>query len=262
MKIELIFQHGWGFDETCWTQWLQQLHEIPDFAASVQLGDRGYFGNRQELRGFLEDSSLKIVVAHSLGLHFLPEHILTSTDLLMVIAGFQSFHSGDPLAVRRSRRSVARMKQKLHASPATVLSDFWRNCYEPAADGSVLLTDTDMATLDSERLLEDLDLLDQSKLDLCRLSGIPSILLLTGSHDAVVPARASHALQQALPGSQLSVVSGAGHALPITHANLCILALRKALGARKQRAPGSLTTLMPAITILSEGNLETCIASN
>ena len=262
MKTELILQHGWGFDETIWTAWLQQLNEIPDFDGVVQIADRGYFGNRQDLVGFCPGRSLKVVVAHSLGLHFLPEKVLTKTDLLVIISGFSAFHMGAPLSLRRSRKVVAHMKDKLVSRPAEVLSDFFASCYKPLSDSNCLLTGADPSTIDKERLLGDLEVLDSSVLDLTTIKSIPSVLILSGSQDAVVSPAASRALHQALPASQLTVVCDAGHALPVSHANLCVFALRKALGRWKHLASSSFDQLLAPVRTLSTSNLETCIASN
>ena len=71
------------------------------------------------------------------------------------------------------------------------------------------------------RLQGDLQFLQHSFLDLDYLSGVRRVLLLHGDDDRIIPAERATDLHRALCNSELSVVTAAGHALPMTHARAC-----------------------------------------
>jgi pimeloyl-ACP methyl ester carboxylesterase len=210
-QTEIIFVHGWGFDRACWDAWISLL----DARLSQSFYDRGYFGSPNHLNQKETRASSRIVVAHSLGAHFLRNDMLAGADLLVLISCFAQFHAGN-LDTTASKMITQAMRRKLSRSPSTVLSDF----YERNGVPSVFVADA--SQLDIDLLLEDLDLLDEHTLDLDTLAKVPLKLVLHGAHDQINPLYNSHLLCQALPGAVLAVHPTGPHALPIKHPAWCI----------------------------------------
>ena len=209
-QLELILIHGWGFDQTCWEAW-------QPFAGNQvqQLYNRGYFGAPNRLEALTPTERVRVVVAHSLGGHFLTPELLEGTHLLVLASSFGQYHDGSS-DQRRSRATTEAMRRKVIRSPLTVVSDFHNRCgYE-----TVFIADT--STFNTDLLATDLDLLDQHSLDLDLLAKIPKKLLLHGGKDEINPLYSSELLQNRLPGAVLKVHPDAPHALPFTHPKWCL----------------------------------------
>lgn len=228
-KIDVILQHGWAFDSSCWRGWLPHLKENPGCEVRIQTADRGYFGEAKEVEPFKNDAdSCKIVVAHSLGLHLVPEEILKKTDLLVLAGAFSYFHNGDAMEQKRSRRTVNIMLEKLNIDALAVLDDFYSNCYKPLLTSQMLLMrKTDNINVDL--LTEDLELLNTNHFDLSKIRQIPNILILQGSEDCIVTPAQSQTLHQELKGSSIVLFEGAGHSLPLTHVAPAWISVRAAM---------------------------------
>ncbi len=206
--MHFLFQHGWGFSSECWQGWL------PALKGPYTLGNRGYWGapcrlDRQRVPpGF-------VLVCHSLGLHFLPKELLSKADLLVIISGFAHFHGLVPADGRISRKHLQRMLARMQTDPVSLIRDFYRDC--SCSERSV-----DREGMDPALLREDLLLLDQSRLDRERCTGLPPSLLLHGRDDRIVRLERAEELAALLDRSQLTVIEGAGHGLPFTHPTLCL----------------------------------------
>lgn len=207
---------------------MPHLKENADLQISIQTPDRGYFGQAKPVHAFEKSASVKIVVAHSLGLHLLPAEILRSADLLVLAATFAHFHGGTRLDQKRSSRTIAAMQERMLEEPMDVLNDFYSNCYHPLLTNHMLLM-RDIKSLDQDLLLEDLELLNKNKIDIESIDCGQRILLVHGSEDTVVPAQHSHELNEALPKSSLVLFEGAGHCLPLTHVAPVWISLRNTL---------------------------------
>lgn len=230
-KIEIIFQHGWGFDSSAWEGWITHLQQSPDVETTVQIADRGYFGKENPVLGFAVPDAAHIVVAHSLGIHLLPPQVVSQASLVVAIGAFLSFHSGDPLSQRRSKRTLRLMRERLDNEPMAVLDDFFGNCYKPLATRQLLVHKRTPGRLAVRRLVEDLDTLNNAELDASLLSKAGQVLILHGTEDHVVPAAQAHELNMTVPASHLIMFEGAGHALPLTHVAPCWLSVHNALNA-------------------------------
>lgn len=218
-KVEVLLQHGWAWSSAHWSDWCRLA---PEGFAFLSL-DRGYFGGPLEWSAAGDRAAPAIAVAHSLGLHLLPGDILRDVRLLVVAGGFRGFHGEDAVAASRSRRRVRSMLQRLLHDPEEVLRRFYAECSFP--EESLLQVPDE---LDAGALRRDLQLLDESELDLAVLASLPSVLLLHGAADRVVPVERARALHRQLPESALRVVDGAGHALPVTHVTECWQAIEQA----------------------------------
>jgi pimeloyl-[acyl-carrier protein] methyl ester esterase len=210
-QIELILVHGWGFDLNCWEAW----HSLAGKQLTQLFYDRGYFGAPDRLDVIMPTDRMRVVVAHSLGAHFLTPEILDKAHLLVIVAGFGQYHDGST-EQRRSRATTEAMRRKVSRSPLTVVSDFHNRC------GYTTVFIADTSTFNTDLLATDLDLLDEHRLDLSILAKIPKTLLLHGGADQINPLRNSELLCEALPGAILRVHPEAPHALPFTHPKWCI----------------------------------------
>lgn len=234
-RIEIVAQHGWGFSAQSWMNYLADFAVSTGLDVSATCPDRGYFGaQRSELGAESRDAGdrsaghrgLKVVIAHSLGLHLLTADALRECDLLVAISSFAHFHLIDG---RRTRALVARMLSKLERQPLSVVRDFLHNSFQPAPAGMVLKTALDEPDLNISALHADLMHLNESHLDSSSLAHIPHILLLHGTSDGIVNLRHADRLHAQLPQSKLMFMAGQGHALPFTNALSCHLVLRQAI---------------------------------
>ncbi|MBY0358667.1 MAG: alpha/beta hydrolase [Candidatus Obscuribacterales bacterium] len=230
-KIELILQHGWGFDRTSWRTWVPHLRENPDYELNVTIPDRGYFSQRLSWNGFQHPDCLKVLIAHSYGLHLVPENIFKQTDLLVAISSFSSFHSGEAIAQKRSRRTLRLMKERFEIDPMHVIDDFYSSCYSPLLTRHALLRRGGAEELNFQKLKEDLNSMDTNYVSPELLSQAKNVLFLHGAEDGIVGPEHSLAMHEAIPGSSLILFEGVGHALPFTHAAPCWLSIRQSLAA-------------------------------
>lgn len=227
-KIEIVLQHGWAFDKTCWRAWLPHLRENQDCEISIQTPDRGYFGDAKPVFEFENTNSIKVVVAHSLGLHLLPLNVLQAADLLVLSASFSHFHIGSALEQKRSRKTINLMLHRLLDDPMGVLNEFYSNCYHPLLTSHTLLM-RNIQKLDLELLTEDLKLLNSNTFDLKSLSRDTEIMLVHGTDDIIVPISHSHQMSEQMDKSSVTLFEGAGHSLPLTHVAPVWISLRNTL---------------------------------
>lgn len=211
--VDVVAQHGWGFGAWCWDRWRDVLPA--NFA--LHCPDRGYFGPAVAVA-----VRPRIVLAHSLGLHLLPPQLCAAAELIVVISGFRSFHSPCDRKARRSRRTVEQMLARLEREPAALLADFYARCGAPSDSDSTELAEVRCpGTVDADSLRRDLQLLQESVLELAAIPAAAQVLILHGSRDRVVSVERAEELRELLPNSALAIVAEAGHALPLTHARAC-----------------------------------------
>ena len=203
--VDVVAQHGWGFGAWCWDRWRDVLPA--DFA--LHCPDRGYFGP-----AVAAAAQPRIVVAHSLGLHLLSPQLCEAAELIVIISGFRSFHSPCARQARRSRRTVEQMLARLEREPAALLADFHARCGTPSDNRW-------SGAIDADSLRCDLQLLQESVLELSAIPAAAQVLILHGSRDRVVPVERAEELHESLPNSTLAIVAEAGHALPLTHVRAC-----------------------------------------
>ena len=203
--VDVVAQHGWGFGAWCWDRWRAVLPA--DFV--LHCPDRGYFGPAVAVA-----ARPRIVLAHSLGLHLLSPQLWVTAELIVVISGFRSFHSPCDRQARRSRRTVEQMLARLEREPAALLADFYARCGAPSDNRW-------SGAIDADSLRRDLQLLQESVLELAAIPAAAQVLILHGNRDRVVPVERAEELRELLPNSALAIVAEAGHALPLTHARAC-----------------------------------------
>ena len=107
----------------------------------------------------------------------------------MVISGFRSFHSACARQARRSRRTVEQMLARLEREPAALLADFYARCGVPSDSRR-------SGTVDADSLRRDLQLLQESVLELSAIPAAAQVLILHGSRDRVVPVERAEELRE------------------------------------------------------------------
>lgn len=235
MNFEWILQHGWGFDGSAWREWIARLAQDTSRSHSVQVAERGYFGDAEIKPSFSQEKTFKVVVAHSLGLHLLSEKVLEEADLIVLISSFVAFHSDTPEESRRSRKLVSRMLQKLTTAPQAVLADFYKNCYSPFSDHTSVLPG-DGSQLNEALLLADLKLLDEHAFEVSAMPSAATLLVLHGDKDEIVDIEAIDEIRTVRSINRCITISGAGHALPFTHAEACLMAISNELAQSRNPA--------------------------
>ena len=202
--VDVVAQHGWGFGAWCWERW----RDVLPAGFALHCPDRGYFGPAVEVA-----ARPRIVLAHSLGLHLLSPQLWVA-ELIVVMSGFRSFHSPCIRQARRSRRTVEQMLARLEREPAALLADFYARCGAPSDSRWP-------GAIGADSLRRDLQLLQESVLELSAIPAAAQVLILHGSRDRVVPVERAEELRELLPNSALAIVAEAGHALPLTHVRTC-----------------------------------------
>lgn len=212
-KPLILLQHGWAFNKAVWDSWLPELEE--DY--NLMVANRGYFMAKHPDVGLTEKMTASIAITHSFGLHLLPMNLFSRLRRLVIISGFQEFHP--PVGQERliSERTVQRMMQVLDKDPATVLHEFYRNCFYPLAQ-EVRISQT----FDKPLLLDDLALLNKFSLRLKLLENIPKILILHGANDKIVPVSLGRLLHEKLQQSEFRVCENAGHMVLLTEQEWCL----------------------------------------
>lgn len=264
MTFEIILQHGWGHNASCWNGLQRLLLTGRAFPIAVQLPDRGYFDKsffqRASTTGTAATfagssisklpydpsvlgtgSCFRVLIAHSFGLHLIPSESFAKADLLIIFGGFLHFHpKAEPLR-RRSERILRRMHDRFEDSPLEVLFDFHaRSGSPPELVESIRLLASEARV---DLLLSDLKQLSQSNLEVEVMAQCPNIAIFHGTEDSIVPIDHSEHLHRLLPQSRLFRKQGGNHALPFTHTQQCFKAISELLdhqiksGAQEQTAP-------------------------
>jgi len=210
--IQLIAMHGWCGDSRSWDPWLP-IWQGRGWHYSC--GERGY-GTRAAVEpSWSEGPGLRVVIAHSLGPHLLPEAVLQQADALVLLTSFAQFvpPGSDGRSLRTALDSMAR--ELRGSDPAAMLRSFLQRVAAPSQPERLQATPaTEPLTASGlRRLQDDLDLLARTD---ALPKGLPSgaaILLVQAGADCIVAPQARLALEQALPGADVLTLRGAGHGL-------------------------------------------------
>ena len=204
MRPLLLFVHGWAGTTRLWDGVCAALAARGVAAADMQVAPHPPpEGHRRPVIG----------IGHSLGAAWLLAHGPALAGFV-AINGFTRFSAAPDFPAGTHPRILAQMRRRLLADPAAVLADFYARAGLPP-----LLPDRP----DTASLSAGLELL--GRIDARGAFGdlaSPHIALCGGA-DAIVPPALSAACF-----ADPVMVAGAGHALPVTHADRCadhILAL-------------------------------------
>lgn len=211
-----IAYHGWGFDHTCWSDWLayfqQQKHQFYCF-------DRGYFGQSHSPE-FLGDRPY-ILILHSFGLHLCPVTMITSADIVVIFNSFLSFHPIEPRLQRRSRLTLQRMIDRFQTHPHETLQAFWHNCEVPEKQHPESMSNANVPLLQQDLTrLNETDLTLQSP-TVAALQQGQTVWVIHSDRDKIVPMVQGATLADAVATSRWIKIPGAGHALPFSQPDHC-----------------------------------------
>lgn len=211
--LQLVAMHGWCGDSRSWDPWLPLWQQR---GWQWCCGERGY-GSRSPLQPHwsAEGRGPRVVIAHSLGPHLLPQTVLAAADAVVLLTSFGRFVPEGP-AGRRVRSALAGMAAQLAGpDPAAMLQSFLQQVAAPAAAQELQASPASepIPPQGLERLSQDLELIGQS-------AGLPQgfpprarVLLLQAGADQIVVPEARQLLEQALPTADVLTLAGAGHGL-------------------------------------------------
>ena len=214
---QVIAMHGWAGDSSRWTLWSRQFEQRGWQWSS---GERGYGNRSPQNPEWLDGSTRRLVIGHSLGLHLLPASVLSVATDLVLLGGFARFI---PLGVhgRMLRTALKGMAQALGTKQeTTMLQRFLERAAAPLALSALppnaLLQG--IGETGRQRLHDDLNLLTNLK---ALPPGFPEqaeCLIVQGGLDQIVPVETQKLLIQSLndrSGTKASEVllPDCGHAL-------------------------------------------------
>ena len=253
--VDVVAQHGWGFGAWCWDRWRDVL---PDGFA-LHCPDRGYFGPAVvvEVRPRIvlahslglhllspqlcEAAELIVVISgfrrfHSASARQARRSRRTVEQMLVRLEREPAALLADFYA-RCSMPKSERLSENSGCHPLSAESPHWipacagmtgyrldHGATRPKAGDQ---TASELAevrwpgAIDVGSLRCDLQLLQESVLELSAIPAAAQVLILHGSRDRVVPVERAEELRELLPNSELAIVAEAGHALPLTHVGAC-----------------------------------------
>ncbi len=227
-QIQLIAYHGWGMDATFW----KPLFELFDANISATASDRGYFSDAKNETFDKKTSGKKVVLTHSLGLHWCDDDVLNKADHLIVLGGFLNFHPADKKENRKSKLILREMLSQFVESPEKVLQQFYENASSPSKNSLSI-----PENLNHDMLLGDLTLFMEDHFRQQRLFELPEITIIHGSQDRIVSHHQAREMYHALRySSQYFELKNAGHLFPIYSKETCHEFIKSVLSSEVNKA--------------------------
>ena len=212
--MQILAMHGWAGHAGSWSHWSQHFEAGGSTWTSA---NRGYGGEAPVAPVWSTGPERKVLVAHSLGLHLLPEPVLAQADAVALLGSFSAF-----VPHGRAGRAVAAALKGMQAAlgtdeELTMLERFLDKAASPHARSALppapLLQG--LTSLGRQRLQQDLELL-------ARCQSLPTgwpeavpVLVVQGEQDAVVHAASAQQLIDDLGAQPLTLHRDPnwGHAL-------------------------------------------------
>ena len=221
--MQVLAMHGWAGQAGTWSHWRQRFE---DGGAKWSSADRGYGGGETVAPAWPPGPGRNLLIAHSLGLHLLPEAVLAQADAVVLLGSFSAF-----VPSGRAGRAVAAALQGMQAALGTdqelaMLDRFLDKAASPHARSTLppspLLKG--LTVLGRQRLQQDLELLTQCRTLPLGWPGDVPVLVVQGERDAVVNAASAQQLIDDLEHQPTTLHRDAawGHAL-ITPAVLSVV---------------------------------------
>ena len=207
MSVQLIFDHGWSFDDQVW--WSLPLA----IRSGSILLDRGYFGQPAslDLHSFNHDVKI-IVVTHSMGcLRWLDS--LHRISQVIVINGFPALVAQNGYPGVRSR-VIQRMQRQFLKDPVAVVRDFRKKMGGSMPKAKLSEWNLDTLSADLKQLALD------SKWSLWS-EHASKIYFLASTRDVILPESLSRQAAEILDASHVEWIDSSSHLLPVSHAEYC-----------------------------------------
>ena len=219
---QVIAMHGWSGDSHSWVSWIRHFKH---HHWSWQSGERGY-GQRQEHMPFWQDDpdpielQRRVVIAHSLGPHLLPDAVLAQATDVVLLASFSRFVPEGPKG-RALKTGLKSMLRCLGSdAEAEMLTTFLRRAAAPSPpDGLPRGPIQEGLSIEGrQRLSDDLDRLIASAELPLGLQDTIRVLVVEAAQDAIVVPAARQELRDALQTrlqhpAEHWCLSDSGHAL-------------------------------------------------
>lgn len=214
--IDFHLFHGWALTPSIWNQLIARIEEsLTDFHPenlNFHLYDRGYFGDTRVLSN-PAGQHLNVVITHSLGLHFVPGHLLLKADFTVILSGFVNFHSFSP---QKSKKILNRMIDAFQVEPERVLSNFYENMFFPEQVPVGFMNEF-LGKWRSTRMIQDLHVLNQGTVSSALFSNQDTVLVFHGEEDKIATCDHAKWLLGKWHMTRGQVFKNAGHAIPVTH---------------------------------------------
>ena len=219
---QVIAMHGSSGDSHAWVSWIRHFNH---HHWSWQSGERGY-GKRQEHMPFWQDDQepterqRRVVIAHSLGPHLLPDAVLAHATDVVLLASFSRFVPQGAKG-RALKTGLKGMRRCLGSdAEAEMLKNFLRRAAAPSpADGLPRgPIHEGLSPEGRQRLTDDLDLLIASAELPPGLQASSRVLVVEAEQDAIVVPAARQELRDAVQTrlqhpAEHWFMPGSGHAL-------------------------------------------------
>lgn len=199
--MNALLIHGWAYDADFWKCWIDYLSTY----FNCEAADRGYFYKKSQTTA----TAPKLIICHSLGLHWLKPHHFKNDPFLVIIGGFSSFLPEQLLEKKIALKTLGLMKNQLKNDPFKLLKDFYENCAAPN------IPDYDVPLeYNTGLLLSDLNYLAKNAAEVPRLFPGTKTLILHGEADRIVRPGKAEELHKMMPHSKLTWLAGTGHVIP------------------------------------------------
>ena len=219
---QVIAMHGWSGDSHSWVPWIRHFRH---HHWSWQSGERGY-GKRQEQMPCWQDDQdpielqRRVVIAHSLGPHLLPDAVFTNATDVVLLASFSRFvpQGAKGRALNTGLKSMRRCLGS--DAEAEMLTTFLTRAAAPSPPvglphGPI---HEGLSSEGRQRLADDLDRLIASAELPLGLQATSRVLVVEAEQDAIVVPAARQELRDAVQTrlqrpAELWLMPGSGHAL-------------------------------------------------
>lgn len=213
-STEVIAVHGWAGDSRAWAPWAALCRAR---GWRFQGFERGYGQRQPALPHWDPASTRRIVIAHSLGPHLLPEATWREATAAVLLTSFAAFvpPGRDGRAVAAGLRGMAAQLRAGEEATAAMLEQFFAKVADPFPASSLPAgpLQQGITAAGRARLLEDLELL-------ARCTALPAglpvqipLLLVEALDDQIVCEQSRALLREALPQATLWRLERAGHGL-------------------------------------------------
>ena len=199
---QVIAMHGWSGDSHLWVPWIRHFkHHHWDW----QSGERGY-GKRQEHMPFWRDDQdplelqRRVVIAHSLGPHLLPDAVLAKATDVVLLASFSRFVPQGPKG-RALKTGLKSMRRCLGSeAEAEMLTTFLKRAAAPLPPDGLPHgpIQEGLSHEGRQRLTDDLDRLIASAELPLGIRATTRVLVVEAKLDAIVVPAARQELRDAV----------------------------------------------------------------